>query len=116
MIHFWQLNQVIELFHAVNNDCCFKNLYADVLTFKLFVNNLVVVCNLIEREDVVAVFGINLDGGDLTSISTNGYIGDMSASIFSYVGIPFIQVRNNLSQICHWFGMFNLYILISIFR
>ncbi len=55
-----------------------------------------VVCNLVEKEDAIAVFGINLDGGDFNSISNNGYIGDMSASILSYLGIPFLQVRNIL--------------------
>ena len=51
------------------------------------------VCNLIERDDVLAVFGVELDGGDITRVDTGGYIGDLSSSILSYTGIPFIQVR-----------------------
>ena len=50
------------------------------------------VCNLIEKEDVLAVFGVELDGGDITRVETGGYIGDLSSSILSYTGIPFIQV------------------------
>ena len=50
------------------------------------------VCNLIERDDVLAVFGVELDGGDITRVDTGGYIGDLSSSILSYTGIPFIQV------------------------
>ena len=50
------------------------------------------VCDLIDKEDVIGVFGINLDGGDSISPSTNGYLGDLTASILNYLGIPFIQV------------------------
>ena len=45
-----------------------------------------------DKKDVIGVFGINLDGGDSTPSLANGYLGDLSASILSYLGIPFIQV------------------------
>ena len=49
-------------------------------------------CDLVDKEDVIGVFGINLDGGGSNSSPANGYLGDLSASILSYLGIPFIQV------------------------
>ena len=51
------------------------------------------VCQLVEKDDVFAVFGIDVDGGGETKCNGNvGYIGDLSASILNYVGIPFLQV------------------------
>ena len=48
---------------------------------------------MIERGDIAAVVGIELDGGvSGTPLERTGYLGDMVASILSYVGLPFVQV------------------------
>ena len=50
-------------------------------------------CQLIERGDIAAGVGIELDGGlSATPLERTGYVGDMVASILSYVGLPFVQV------------------------
>ena len=42
---------------------------------------------------MLAVVGIDLDGGDMKSTTHTGYIGDLVASVLSYIGVPFLQVE-----------------------
>ena len=56
-------------------------------------------CQLVERGDVIAVLGIELDEGNMMPGGRPGYVGDMVASILSYIGLPFLQVCSNFVYI-----------------